>query len=128
MNRVSYFQRRLDNKVEIKDDVYFKAFYVIYWLTKHSIANKQVNSLLVLLDHLGCEIKSFQHRSAGSEREIITLIAKVIQDDIIDQVKSSAPFGVLIDDMTDVTCKKQMIIFIQYHCRQDENVKISFFL
>lgn len=126
LNRVSYFQRQLDHEAEIQDDVYFKAFYAMYWLAKHHIANKQVNSLLMLLEHLQCEVKSFQHRSAGSEREIITLIAKVIQDEIVDQVKSSATFGILLDDMTDVTCKEQMIIFIQYYCRQDEKVKTKF--
>ena len=113
-------------RAEIKDDVYFKVFYAKYWLTEHCIANKQVNSFLLLLGHLGREIKSFQHRSAGSEREIITFIAKVIQDDIVDQVKSSATFGILLDDMTDVTCKEQMKIFIQYYCRQDEKVKFKF--
>lgn len=57
-----------------------------YWLAKLCIANKQVNSKL--LKHLGCEVKAFQHRSPGSEREIIQLTAQVIQDDIVDQVKS----------------------------------------
>ena len=123
LNRVLYFQLQLDHEAEIQDDVYFKAFYAMYWLAKHYVANKQVKSLLLLLDHLGCEVKSFQHRSSGSEREIITLIAKVIQDEIVDQVKSSATFGILLDDMKDVTCKEQMIIFIQYYCRQDEKVK-----
>lgn len=42
---------------------------------------------VMLLEHLGYEVKGFQHRSAGSEREIIQLIAKVIQDEIVDQVK-----------------------------------------
>ena len=126
LNRVSYFQRQLDHEAEIQDDVYFKAFYAMYWLAKHYIANKQVNSLLLLLDDLGCEVKLFQHRSSGSERDIITLIAKVIQDEIVDQVKSSATFGILLDNMTDVTRKEQMIIFIQYYCRQDEKVKTTF--
>lgn len=126
LNRVTYFQHQLDHTAEIEDDVYFNAFYAMYWLAKHCIANKQVNSLLQLLEHIGCEIKSFQHRSPGSEREIIQLIAKVIQDEIVDQVKSSTTFGILMDDMTDVTCKEQIIVFVQYYCRQDEKVKTKF--
>ena len=55
----------------------------------------------MLLEHLGCDVKGFQHRSAGSGREIIQLIAKVIQDEIVDQVKSSCTYRVLLDDMTD---------------------------
>ena len=120
---MSYFQHQLDHPAEVADEVYFNAFYAMYWLAKHCIANKQVNSLITLLEHLGCEVKSFQHRSAGSE--IIQLIAKVIQDEIVDQVKSSATFGILMDDMTDVTSKEQMIVFIQYYCRKDEKVKMS---
>lgn len=126
LNRVSYFQHQLDHAAEVADEVYYNAFYAMYWLAKHCIANKQVNSLITLLEHLGCEVKSFQHRSAGSEREIIQLIAKVIQDEIVDQVKSSATFGILMDDMTDVTSKEQMIFFIQYYCRKDEKVKTKF--
>lgn len=126
LNRVSYFQHQLDRAAEVEDDVYFNAFYAVYWLAKHCIANKQVNSLIMLLEHLGCEVKGFQHRSAGSEREIIQLIAKIIQDEIVDQVKSSATFGILIDDMTDVTSKEQMILFVQYYCRKEEKVKTKF--
>ena len=80
----------------------------------------------MLLEHLGCEVKGFQHRSAGSEREIIQLIAKIIQDKIVDQVKSCPTYGILMDDMTDVTSKEQMILFIQYYCRKEEKVKTKF--
>ena len=126
LNRVSYFQHQLDRAAEVEDDVYFNAFYAMYWLAKHCIANKQVNSLIMLLEHLGCEVKGFQHRSAGSEREIIQLIAKIIQDQIVDQVKSCPTYGILMDDMTDVTSKEQMILFIQYYCRKEEKVKTKF--
>ena len=77
----------------------------------------------MLLEHLGCDVKGFQHRSAGSGREIIQLIAKVIRDEIVDQVKSSCTYGFLLDDMTDVTCKEQMILFIQYYCKVEEKVR-----
>ena len=126
LNRVSYFQHQLDRAAEVEDDVYFNAFYAMYWLAKHCIANKQVNSLIMLLEHLGCEVKGFQHRSAGSERETIQLIAKIIQDQIVDQVKSCPTYGILMDDMTDVTSKEQMILFIQYYCRKEEKVKTKF--
>ena len=80
----------------------------------------------MLLEHLRCEIKGFQHRSAGSETEIIQLIAKIIQDQIVDQVKSCPPYGILMDNMTDVTSKGQMILFLQYFCRKEEKVKTKF--
>ena len=126
LNRVSLFQHQLDHAAKVEDDAYFNAFYAMYWLAKHAIANNNVNSLIMLLEHLGCDVKGFQHRSAGLGREIIQLIAKVIQDEIVDQVKSSCMYGVLLDDMTDVTCKEQMILFVQYYCKMQEKVETKF--
>lgn len=102
------------------------AFYAMYWLEKHCIANKQANSLIMLLEHLSCEVKAFQHKSPGLVREIIQLIAKTIQVEIVDQVKPSATFGIFADDMTDITSKEQIIIFMQYQYRTEEKVKQSF--
>ena len=52
---------RLDCAAEVEDQVYLNAFYAIYWLGKHCIANKHANNLIMLLEHLGCEVKAFQH-------------------------------------------------------------------
>ena len=41
-------------------------------------------------------------------------------------MKSSATFGILMDDMKDVTNKEQIIVFIQYYCRKQEKVKTKF--
>ena len=113
----------MDHAAQVAAEEYFNAFCATYRLAKHSIANKAGKQAIKLLEHLGCEVKAFQHRSPGSEREIIQLIAKVIQDEVVDQVKSSATFGFLVDDKTDVTSKEQMIIFIHYYCRKEEKVK-----
>lgn len=75
----------------------------------------------MLLEHLGCEVKGFKLRSAGSQRETIQLIAK-----IVDQVKLSATFGSLIDEMTDATRKEKMILLVQCYCRKGEKVKTKF--
>ena len=62
LNHVSYFQHQLDRAAEVEDDVYFNDFYAIYSLAKHCIANKSVNSLIMLLEHLRCEGNRFQQR------------------------------------------------------------------
>ena len=54
---------------------------------------------------IGCEVKGFQHTSAGLDREIIQLIAKIIQGQNVDQVKSCPTYGILMDDMTDTSHK-----------------------
>ena len=104
----------------------FNNHFCVLYRHKHGRHNKQVNSLIILLKHLGCEVKGFQHQSAGSEREIIQLIATIIQDQIVYQVKSCPPYGILMDNMTVVTSKGQMILFIQYYSRKEEKVKTKF--
>ena len=74
---------------------------------------------------IGCEVTGFQHTSAGLEREIIQLLAKIIQDQNVDQVKSCPTYGILMDDMTDATSKEQMILFIQYYCKKEEKDQVS---
>ena len=79
-----------------------------------------------MLEHVGCEIESFDHRSPNSEREIVELITKVIQDEVVDQAKAATTFGILLGDMTEITCKEKIILFIQYYCWKDEKVKTKF--
>ena len=46
MNRVSVFQKELDERQKVNDSVLFKVFYSIYWLAKEGIANKKAAGLL----------------------------------------------------------------------------------
>jgi len=45
MNRVSVFQKELDERQKVNDTVLYKVFYSIYWLVKEGIANKKAASL-----------------------------------------------------------------------------------
>ena len=72
MNRVSVFQKKLDERQKVNDSVLFKVFYSIYWLAKEGIANKKAAGLLTLLEKLGVnDLKYFDHRSPASVREKI---------------------------------------------------------
>ena len=48
-------------------------------------------------------------------------------DQIVDQMKSCPTYGsILMDDMTDVTSKEQMFLFMQYYCRKEGKAKTKF--
>ena len=70
LNRVSHFQKQVDEKESSKLVVLQEAFYAVYWLAKEAIANRKITSL-TLMELLGLEgLKYFTHLSLGSLREI----------------------------------------------------------
>lgn len=124
MNRFSVFQIELDHNAEVQVDVYERVFYCLYWLAKEDIANVKVKSLLKLVAKLGCDMSGFNHTSVGSFRNMLLLLGEMIQNEVISAV--TGPFGVMVDDMTDIANLEQMIGFIQYYNRGSEKVEVKF--
>ena len=124
MNRLSVFQKELDHNAEVQVDVYERVFYCLYWLAKEDIANVKVKSLLKLVAKLGCDMSGFNHTSVGSFRNMLLLLGEIIQNEVISAV--TGPFGVMVDDMTDIANLEQMIGFIQYYNRGSEKVEVKF--
>ena len=64
MQRVSTFQKQVNEKREVNEKMLEKTFTAIYWLAKEEISNQKLIPLLELLKNLGVsELKYFQHRS-----------------------------------------------------------------
>ena len=59
-------------------------------------------------------MKYFDHKSQGTLQEIFLLIGDTLHQQIIDEVNSSPVFSILVDEVTDISVKCQMVIFIQY--------------
>lgn len=55
LNRVSHFQKQVDEKESTRALVLQEAFQAIYWLCKESIANRKITSLLELMERLGLQ-------------------------------------------------------------------------
>lgn len=110
LNRVSYFQKQVDEKEGSKVVVLREAFHAVYWLAKESIANRKITSLLDLMELLGHEeLKYFTHRSRGSLREIFLTIGNTLREQIYRKVQEQSFYGLLVDDMTDVSNEEQML-------------------
>ena len=125
--RVSCFQKQLDDRARVKDDVLIKVFTTIYWLMKEEIANKKVLSMLKLLEQIGLDdIKHFNHKSAGSLREIFLTIGEAVEDDNLASLKRASHYGLMVDEATDISVLEQMITFVQFYDRVEEKVKVSF--
>ena len=92
----------------------------MYWLAKESISNRKITSLLKLMELLGLEeLKYFTQRSRGSLREIFLTIGNTVREHICSKLqKQSLPeqsfYGLLVDDMADVSNEEQMLAFVQF--------------
>ena len=109
LQRVSCFQKTLDERERVAEDVLVKVFTAGYWLMKEELPNHKIESLLQLLEQAGMsDIKHFLHRSQGALREIFLTLGKTVQDTFLSKLKQAAHFGLLVDDLTDISVTEQM--------------------
>ena len=115
IQRVSPFQKEVDNRKEYASEVLFNAFTSLYWLAKEEVANNKFNSLIKLLEIVGVtHMKHFNHSSAGSIREMFLSIGDVITEDLVQEINMADCFGLMIDEVTDISLIEQLVCFIQY--------------
>lgn len=77
-----------------------------------------------LVEKLGCDMSGFNHTSVGSQRDMLLLLGEMIQNEVIAAV--TGPFGIMVDDMTDIANLEQMLGFIQYYSKSTEKVEVKF--
>jgi hypothetical protein len=113
--RVSVFHKESTEKEKVGKDVQRKAFLAAYWLMKEEVPNTKFLSLISMMEQSGLDsMKYFDHKSQGTLQEIFLLIGDTLHQQIIDEVNSSPVFSILVDEVTDILIKCQMVIFIQY--------------
>ena len=69
-------------------------------------------------------MSGFNHTSMGSQRDMLLLLGEMIQNEVIAAV--TGPFGIMVDDMTDIANLEQMLGFIQYYSKSSEKVEVKF--
>ena len=128
MNRVSVFQKELDERQRVNDTNLYKAFYSIYWLAKEGIANKKAVGLLTLLEKLGVhDLKYFDHRSPASVREMFCTLGRALKENVVKRVKMAGCFGLSwMHDVSDISVMEQMVTFIQLYDEYSSEVTVEF--
>jgi len=113
--RTSSFHKDFVQSKSVRRQVYFNAFKSVYWLAKRGIPISNALPLIQLIEQMGnTDMKFFSHRSPGSVREIILTLGEVILNKILQKVNQSGKFGLLVDEVTDISTTEQMVAFIQY--------------
>jgi hypothetical protein len=127
LSRVSVFQKEIDRKLEVKNEVLFQAFYSHLFVADQMIANFKINKLMKFMEHIGLkDLKYFSHRSAGSQREVLLTLSDTLRSDLIKKLQSSNCYGLMIDDLSDVSSLEQMIVYIQYFDHERGSVQTDF--
>ena len=121
LQRVSCFQKTLEEHERVAEDVLVKVFTAGYWLMKEELPNHKIKSLLQLL-----EMKHFLHRLQGALREIFLTLGKTVQDTFLSKLKQAAHFGLLNDNLTDISVTEQMISFAQFYNKSGRTVETGF--
>ena len=114
-------------KQAVRNEVLFNAFAALYWLAKEAVANAKCYSLLNLPRVVGVEkTQYFGHRSPGAIKELFLQTGSVLKNSIVQEVKKSGLYGLLIDEVMDISVTEQLITFVQFWNSTTDNVQIKF--
>ncbi|KAK3091876.1 hypothetical protein FSP39_023354 [Pinctada imbricata] len=93
----------------------------IYYLAKRNEASSAIADLnKLLLHHNLTKFNSIQKGSKlmyehhESVREMQNAMAKVVQDDLLDDIKNSAVYSIIADESTDVSTEKTLMLYVRY--------------
>lgn len=112
--RSSSFHKQVKQREQSREDVYHNVFLTLYWLAKEELPKKKFISLLDLTERLGqVDMKFFQRRSGGAVREMF-LLGKMVKAGVVEKMKQANTFGLLTDEVCDITNIAQLVTFIKF--------------
>ena len=130
LQRGSEFQKQLDDKEKNKGkgkEECKKIFEVVYWLAKEELPNRKFSSVLEMIKKIaGVDLKrQFPYSSKGIERELFLTLAQVFKEKIKEKIGNGV-YGILTDEVTDISLTQQLVTFIQYYDSQSCTTTTSF--
>jgi len=116
LQHMSVFHKEVVERKEIAKDILERAFSVAYFLAKEHFANRKfLNLIKFAVDSLDMnQLKYFSHRSEGSIREIFLILGETIKEEIVTSVQKVQSYGLMVDEVTDISVQCQMLTFIQF--------------
>ena len=126
--RFSEFEKEDREKKAVANSVYERAFHTAYFLMKGFISNGQLIPLIDFIkDVFDCtEMKHYDHRGQGSQRDVFLFLGEALKQQLMTKMKSAESYGLLVDEVSDVSVTEHLISFIQYYDHQTRQVETSF--
>ncbi|VDI55299.1 Hypothetical predicted protein [Mytilus galloprovincialis] len=128
IQKVSYFHQEVTKKSEVETSVLEGVFSTAYYLMKSFIANRQLLPLLNFIEKIFHveDLKYFNHRSAECQSEIFMTLGETMKKSLLSDVKKSPAFGILTDEVCDISVTENLMTFIQYYNSTSESVCTQF--
>ena len=127
LSRVSLFHKEITEKEKVKDTVLMNAFLAAYWIAKEEIANRKFLSLLNLLKIVSPEnMKFFNYSGEETIQSIFLGIGSTLMEKILNNAKKAGCYGLLCDEVTDVSVMELLVTFIQFFNSETERVETNF--
>ena len=105
IQRVSVFQRKLDERKNCNEEILYGGFTALYWLIKHGVVYRNFSSLLDMIRHGLEKLEHFQHQSNWSARGMVLTMAQFIKNNFLEEARKANLYGLMVDDVTDVSVK-----------------------
>lgn len=88
-------------------------FNSIYYVTKSEIPTNSLNGLLDLQKKNGLEFK-YTNLSWDTITEIQKCICQKLTDSLVDEIKTSEVYGIMLDESTDIGIQKRLSVCVRY--------------
>jgi len=115
------FVKASQTAIAAKSDAVITAMRSVYWLAKESIATAKYPSLMEFLRLQGCESlsnldigKNATYSSRATADEFQEIIASIVEKDLIEKIKASKFVSILMDESTDISVTKKMVVYIRF--------------
>ena len=117
----------LDDKEKNKEEEGKKIFEVVYLLAKEELPNRKLSLVLEMIKKIaGVDLKrQFSYLSKGIERELFLTLAQVFKEKIKEKIGNGI-YGILTDEVTNISLTQQLVTFIQYYDSQSCTTTTSF--
>ena len=127
LSRVSQFHKEVTEKEKVKDAVLLNAFLAAYWLAKEEIANWKFSFFNDLLKIVSPEnMKYFTYSGEETVRSIFLAIGEALMEKVLDSAKKAGCYGLLSDEVTDISVMEILITFVQFFNSKSEKVETHF--
>ena len=92
---------------------------------KEFIANNKFKPLLNFIQQVSGDetLRFFKHRSEGSRQEVFQTIGETIKSEIVENVKKAEVFGLLTDEVCDISVTENLVTFVQFYCASTKQVE-----
>ena len=113
-----------------KVDHITKSMRNVYWLAKEKMALSKFSSLQNLMKIQGVDLNALNthgdtYCSRTTGEEFLDSIVSVIEKSMDNDIKEQARFSVMIDESTDISVTKKLVIYIRY-VNKDMKVETRF--